>query len=201
MLQQLCQGRDGAQRIARDRKTQVLPAPSFSAQLAARLFLASGMALTRLCPCPQRWQPLHKAVHLSPLWPQSPDWRTKWIQRLSLVYSWMFSWTCKLQVFVLPSTELLTCGFAVCLSWSWAPVTAGNYSHSQSSHCTSGHLLRPVLVLCACEQSYWSDQALLALLALLMFSKGCLGMIQNFYIMSVPESQEKSLHCIFQPFA
>lgn len=58
--------------------------------------LASGMAPTRLwqCPLSQRWQLLHKPMYLSPSWPQSPNWKTNCIQRLSPVNSWMLSWTC-----------------------------------------------------------------------------------------------------------
>lgn len=56
--------------------------------------------------------------------------------------------------------------------------------------------------MCAmCELSQGSNQALLAHLALLMFLKDCLGVIQNVLITFMPENQAKSLHCIFQPFA
>lgn len=92
-----------------------------------------------------------------------------------------------------------------CLPWlvlSWASGQVDNYSCSQGSCCLSEHLLRPVLVMCAtCEQSQGSSQALLALLALLVFPKDCLGVIQNFLIVFMPENQAKSLHCIFKPFA
>lgn len=63
--------------------------------------------------------------------------------------------------------------------------------------------LGPVLAMCTKrEQSQGSDWALLALLLeLLMFPEDCLGVIQNFLVMFMPENHAKSLHCIFQPFA
>lgn len=77
-----------------------------------------------------------------------------------------------------------------------------NYSSPKRSRYESGPLLRPVFESCMkCEHSQGSEQALLTLLALLMFPRDCFSVSQYFLWIFMPENQAKSLHCIFQPSA
>lgn len=97
-------------------------------------------------------------------------------------------------------------GVNLCLSYlpqlglSWASEQEDNYGSPKRSRYRNGPLLRPVFESCLkCQHSQGSDQALLTLLALLMFPGDSLGVIQYFLWIFMPENQAKSLHCIFQP--